>query len=1131
MMSMIRIDDDKSKGRRIPSVFIVCILVASGLLVVFPLNLPTAEAVKYHYMGSAAMEDLDRGDGFDYNGDTVGDMKITWHAGADSPHIVNGDFVVDSDYILEIEAGAVVKIDPGVMIKVGTTLGASLYSNGTSFSSQVQFIQNVTDSPWDWLFIVNGSYAYLDYTVIDGGGEIRVSNSDLLINNSNVTNMDESGIRAIDSTISATNCFIENNNDAGIYCDSSDAIIDNNSIYGFNGTEFLNSGRGIYITGSSSSIVISNNTIFGGFGWDQSTGTFGGRAIRASNYDCRLRIVDNPIIQGGDGGDNTFMGMNAGEGGRAVDIQPVPNYSTPPAVMISNNTAIIGGKGGENTGGAEDGIAGIGAAAIWIVDNDVKGGEIVISENENIIGGEGGDNYASSTFMFTASGNGERALLISGCQAPGSVLISQNPNIRGGHGGDNFDIGLMATDSITGSGGIGTYFYGSNNVTIDQTTITGGDGGKNSFTPFGPEPGYGGEGIYLSSAPIPPFSNVTILSSTITGGRGGFNYCDDKQGGGGGLALYFNRGTGKITNTTLTGGKGGDNFGQSTWAGDGGIGFYAGYTSNMSLEGSTIVGGNGGGNSGSSSEGGSGGYAVSLTSDCDNISLIGNVNIIGGDGGDSSVDIGPGSAALYTILASQVTNISIIGNNISTGKGGRNASGDDWGINNSYCIRGTDMGGTNLIAGNNITTKTESMMDSTYGIWLASSSATVSDNDIYNNWRGILVYDTNNVTIGDNNRIFDNFIGITFQDSNGTIGSGNNISNNDYGIYCNNSNPMIVGDQVIGSNVSIYPDYFSSPKIINCTISSNPGAFDFAVIGDSHPWTLNTTFNKTAVVFGDPLSNLTVNWYLHVRVVDKSFIPEENADLWINDTYGTNLYYGQTPADGWIRWIEVTEYIEDQNGGKFYYTPFDISAVKDSRFGYELEDIDRSKEIIVVLKSKFSMPMKKGWNMISVPLNMTDSDLVDVLLDIDGSYKALQWFNANDLKDPWKHYHIDKGNLNDLGNIENTMGVWVYMNSDDILTVLGVYPDPVYAIELKSGWNFVGYPNLKSKQVGITPADAFFSIGGFVDMVMNYNASDLQDQWKAWDPGAQSPDDLVMIEPGMGLWIHVTGDCTWVINW
>jgi hypothetical protein len=342
---------------------------------------------------------------------------------------------------------------------------------------------------------------------------------------------------------------------------------------------------------------------------------------------------------------------------------------------------------------------------------------------------------------------------------------------------------------------------------------------------------------------------------------------------------------------------------------------------------------------------------------------------------------------------------------------------------------------------------------------------------------------------------------------------------------------MIIGDQVIGSNVSIYPDYFSSPKIINCTIFSNPGAFDFAVTGDSHPWTLNTTFNKSATIFGDAASNLTVNWYLHARVVDSSFLPEENTDLWINDTHGINLYSGQTPADGWIRWIVVTEYVEDQNGGKYYYTPHDISAAKGSRFGKELENMDMSKEIIVVLKSKFSMPVKKGWNMISVPLNMTDTAMTNVLSDINGNYKAVQWFNIIDSMDHWKHYHIDKGNLNDLADIENTMGIWIYMGSDDTLTVLGFDPDPVYSIELKSGWNFVGYPTMTARTPGITPSDVFFSIGGFVDMVMHYDAGDPQDQWKAWDPGAQSPDDLVMVEPGMGLWIHVTGDCTWVINW
>jgi parallel beta-helix repeat protein len=1106
-------DDDKSIGRRTKSVVIVSILVASALFVIFPMSLPTAEATKYHYMGSAALEDQDRGDGFDYNGDTVGDMKITWHAGADSPHIVNGDFLVEDGYILEIEADVEVRIDPGFTIQVGEVNGARLYCNGTSSSSQVQITENVTGSSWGNIKIVSSSIGYLDYTEVTDGIELYVNGSNFFINNSLVRMMDQCGIRAISSTISVTNSQIDYSNRTAIYCDSTDAMIDNSSIYGESGSSsilFDRGGDGIYLTGISSSITLSNSTVWGGRGGD---GGQGGYAIQASDYDSRLRIIDNNLIQGGEGGDGQIV-LDGGTGEDAIKISPVPNYNSPPAIEINNNTAIKGGHGGMNVF-MTPGFAGDGGNAIWISDNDIKGGEIVIRDNDAIRGGDGED----SDFQAGDGGNGGKGLDIQGCEIPGSVIISQNSNIRGGNGGS----GALG---MSGDGGYGAQISNSNNVTIDQTTILGGDGGDESQGGAG----LSGKGVYLSGPSTPPFTNVTIISSTLTGGNGG-NSAGISPGNDGGSALHSFISTGRIISSTLIGGIGGDNSGPDAKAGVGGEGLYTDNNAHdMIVEDCVIIGGKGGRNLHSSNEGGRGGYAISLNDYSEKISLNANTLIRGGDGGDSIRDTGAGAAAVSTIFASQISNLTISNNIITTGIGGLNITGESYGSNISICINGSQLDGTNIISGNYINSSDRTA--STYGIFLDSSVAEISDNDIYNNWRGILVLDSDDVTIGDGNRIFDNYLGILLKDSNGTIGMNNNISNNDFGIYCNNSNPMIVGDQIIDSNVvAVICDGGSSPTISNCTISSIQGANDFLVAGDSHPRSINTTFNKTATTLVDTASNLTVNWYLHVRVVDGSLMPEENADLWINDTHDDNLHFHQTPPDGWIKWIVVTEYVENQTGGKFIYTPHNVSAAKDYRFGIEIEDMDESKEIIIVLKSKFSIPMKKGWNMISVLLNNTDTTLANVLSDIDGNYQAVQWFNISDSKDPWKHYHINKGSLNDLTNIDNTLGLWIYMNSDDTLTVLGFDPDPVINIELKSGWNFVGYPNLAARSTGINPPDAFFSIGGFVDMVMHYDANDPLDQWKAWDPGAQSPDDLVMIEPGMGIWIHVTGDCTWVINW
>jgi len=360
------------------------------------------------------------------------------------------------------------------------------------------------------------------------------------------------------------------------------------------------------------------------------------------------------------------------------------------------------------------------------------------------------------------------------------------------------------------------------------------------------------------------------------------------------------------------------------------------------------------------------------------------------------------------------------------------------------------------------------------------------------------------------------------------------VNSSQIGLFFVNSDGEVEKTSVVNSGVyNVYCDA-SSPKFYNSTISTlTPGPLNFAVDGNSHPWLLNTTFEKDLTIFGDQLSNLTVNWYMHVRVIDVSYNPVNNADVWVNDSYDNNLFFGQTPVDGWINWLVVTEYIENQTGGKYYYTPHNVSAWEGGRFGMNQPSMFKSRFIIVMLDGiAFDITLKEGWNMISIPVNLTDTTLEEVLKSIDGNYVAVQWFNISDPMDQWKHYHIDKVGMNDLANIDRQMGIWILVKTDDILPVVGTVPIPsITDIDLKTGWNFVSYPSITIRNAGNASGEAFESITGFVDMVHYYDANDPSNLWKAWDPGTYSPDDLIDVRPGYGLWIHVTGDCIWSVDW
>ncbi len=1147
------------KGKRITSMIVIGILVLGGFLIIFPLNQPTVKADLFHNI-SAQWEDQDFGSGLDYNGDPAGDRKVTWHA-INNTHYVDDNFFVNDGYIFEIEAGCLVQIDPGYVIQVGFTTGATMFANGTS-SMPVLITQNVTGSEWLGIYLVVRSYASFNYTIINGGGIVYVDTATLNMTKSLVMNMGQVGIYATTSTINIMDSVFVNTSSSAIRCDSTNAIIENNDIWGYNGTDGsiggIDGGHGIYIEGSSKYITISNNRIYGGNGGDGNLGGgggSGGHAVFDVYYEGDLSIINNDIIQGGRGGNNTTPTMSAGDGGMGIYVNPLPDTST---VDISFNTAILGGKGGDNFG-PNDGNAGAGASAIRITDSPPEsGGDAIISYNDEIRGGEGGHNHANLNVFGWTAGNGGHGIFSQDIKNPSILTIMENPQIAGGKGGDNYGIGDHIFSSSGGEGGSGILLWNSTDIIILKSSIFGGDGGTNYLTGNGAIAGDAGHGVILYYPSLAFYSQVDISDSNITGGVGGDDWVGGTPSvgsGEGGNALFSQYSSGICTSTNLYGGRGGDNYGMNSYGGEGGLGagFFA--SSGWLVSQGTITGGRGGDNYNPTGGGGNGSSAVYIGNNCDSIAIDNVPMIIGGDGGIANTGIfGPGNASRTTIYATSSSQVTILGNTIRPGVAGFNGTSGSFGTNGTYGIYGTNLMILNYFILNNITTN--DIKGNTYGIWLDPSVALIAENDIFGNNIGIYLLNSDSVIVGNNNEVYDNSIGIYLSNSDASIGSGNIIRNNEYGIYSTNSNPTITGDQIINSYTigiryttgsggivegctidnslvyNIYCDSLSSPEIYNSTLVASAGGSEFFITGDSHPWLLNTTFDKTKTVITDASSDLTVNWYLHVRVVEPPNIPVELADVWVNDTLGTNLFFGQTPSDGWIRWLVITEYIENQTGGMFYYTPHNLSASEGGRFELEITNMDSSKSVIIVLGgTKFSLPLKKGWNMISIPINMTDTGLDKVLSNIEGNYLAVQWFNISDVKDHWKHYHINKVNLNDLTNIENTMGVWINMKIPDTLTVAGFDPEPSTDIELKAGWNLVGYPTLTARTPGITPSDAFFSIGGFVDMVVHYNASDSQDQWKAWDPGAQSNDDLVMIEPGMGLFINVNGNCTWTINW
>lgn len=269
----------------------------------------------------------------------------------------------------------------------------------------------------------------------------------------------------------------------------------------------------------------------------------------------------------------------------------------------------------------------------------------------------------------------------------------------------------------------------------------------------------------------------------------------------------------------------------------------------------------------------------------------------------------------------------------------------------------------------------------------------------------------------------------------------------------------------------------------------------------------------TMRIYGQLYDNTTLLTIYDIKVQD------------ITDTTATITWKTNSPANSTIDYGFAPLYtLTNQNDTRVYTHSMDLTGLEAGRLYhfkltsyYDPTTYDISEDY--TFTTKFPIYLIPGWNMISVPLNQTDTNLMNVLENISGDYDAVQWYDITDPVDPWKHHHTKKpSSLNDLTDVDKHMGLWIHITNPlgTTLYINGTAPEIRYVnqITLNNGWNLVGYPSLLER-----PPDSA-GLPAEVDMVMWYNAS--LGLWESWDPGSYSPDNLNLLRPGQGLWIHYT---------
>lgn len=539
--------------------------------------------------------------------------------------------------------------------------------------------------------------------------------------------------------------------------------------------------------------------------------------------------------------------------------------------------------------------------------------------------------------------------------------------------------------------------------------------------------------------------------------------------------------------------------------------------------------------------------------------------------------------------------------------------------------------------------------NSNKGIFIDKSSPTIEHNLIISNIKGIDVRDCQSIAIRYNNfsyndvAISSNSSALVIEantfyhndkaiDGEGAVIKNNRIMRSTIGIRSigynmirnNNISNCDVGIQVLSSTIVENNHIFNNREGIAVT-ASNLNPLTNNTIVDSIEWDinftgsltlLNTTFNKTKLLFGNN-AELTVQWFLNLKVVDVNNFSIADANVTVKNLSGDVVFKGVTDYEGKSYWIVLTEYYQKEDES-IYFTPHTVIVEKKDVINEMIVSMEKSRTVTLMLEIAqkmdlgittiiiqpenpmeddvlmiyavvenlgevyveslsvkfyvddavidemrtsiqageysvlsaewtaiigehlikiiidedneiiesnesnnmayksidvserfFTFSLRKGWNLISLPLlNYTFSaSLLASYIGVECSYIVMRDFNGRYIT------YIPNFTENDF-EIAPNYGYFVFMEKDKNFTIFGKKPKG-FSINLYKGWNLIGWTSLN-----ITTAKG---LGEMIDGC-RYIVKRVAESYTAYIMNFSSEKHNFPIEPGNAYFIYLSRD-------
>jgi hypothetical protein len=175
-----------------------------------------------------------------------------------------------------------------------------------------------------------------------------------------------------------------------------------------------------------------------------------------------------------------------------------------------------------------------------------------------------------------------------------------------------------------------------------------------------------------------------------------------------------------------------------------------------------------------------------------------------------------------------------------------------------------------------------------------------------------------------------------------------------------------------------------------------------------------------------------------------------------------------------------------------------------------------SLPLVAALETTVNIPLKSGWNLVSLPLSPENNKVKEVLSSIDGDYISVQTFDG--CGSGWKTFSPSAPPfINSLKELNVGMGFWVKTTKDTTLSISGKVVT-YQTHSLCPGWNMVGVPLMHSVE-----AKEQFDFD-FIDTVYAFDNG----QYKSFNPNVPPfVNSLKHTTIGQGYWVKANVKRDW----